>query len=197
MTRISRHRAIAAAAFLAAAPVLAGCGAGFDAITIQPYAPTEALSVKIVDENRHLAIPQAYFLGPDSGGALPAGASMPLHLYIVNHGREDDQLIGLGVDPSVGTAKVTAPVPLPVGKAAIVGRPSPTVMIEQLKKPFKGGESLKVQLQFQKAGVITLEVPVITRSREFTALPSPSGASAAPTPSPTPSATDTEGAGGH
>ncbi|GAA3443885.1 copper chaperone PCu(A)C [Planomonospora venezuelensis] len=196
MTRNSRHWAIAAAAFLAAAPALAGCGAGFDAITNQPYAPTEALSTKINDNGRNLSISQAYFLGPDSGGTLPAGQSTPLYLYVVNHGKEDDQLVGLGVDPGVGTAKVPAPVPLPVNKAATVGRPTPSIMIEQLKKPLKGGESVKVQLQFAKAGIVTLDVPVITRSREFTGLPAVPGASAAPTPTPTPTV-DHEGEGGH
>ncbi|GAA3121806.1 hypothetical protein GCM10010466_10920 [Planomonospora alba] len=196
MTRIGRHRAIAVAAFLAAATALTGCGAGHDAITNQHYAPTEATSVKV----NGLDISQAFFLGPDSGGTLPAGASTPLYLYVVNGTGQADQLVGLGVDPAVGTAKVTAPVPLPAGgaQAAVVGRPTPTIMIEQLKKPLRGGEELEVQLQFEKAGVVSLRVPVITRSREFATLPPAQGASAAPTPTPTPSATAEEhGEGDH
>ncbi|GGS88493.1 hypothetical protein GCM10010156_53710 [Planobispora rosea] len=196
MTRTNRHWAVAAAAFLAAAPALAGCGTGFDAITAQPYMPNEALSVKV--EDKDLKISQAYFLGPDSGGSLPAGGSTPLYLYMVNTGPQDDRLVGLGVDPALGTAKVPAPVTLPAfGKqAAVVGRPTPSIMVEQLKKPLKGGETIKVQLQFEKAGIVSLNVPVITRSREFTQLPAVPGASAAPTPTPTPTV-DVEGEGGH
>ncbi|MFC4061630.1 copper chaperone PCu(A)C [Planomonospora corallina] len=194
MTRIGRHRAIAAAAFLAAATALTGCGAGHDAITNQHYAPTEATSVTV----NGLNISQAFFLGPDSGGTLPVGASTPLHLYMVNSTPQADQLIALGVDPAIGTAKVTTPVPLPAGaqQAAVVGRPTPTVMIEQLKKPLRGGEELEVQLKFEKAGVITLRVPVITRSREFATL-SPAQGATTPSPTPTPSATEAHAEGDH
>ncbi|GAT66311.1 copper chaperone PCu(A)C [Planomonospora sp. ID91781] len=195
MTRNSRHRAIAAAAFLAAAPALAGCGAGFDAITTQPYAPTEATSVKV----KGLDITQAFLLGPDSGGTLPAGASTPLYLYMVNTTGQPDQLVGVGVDPALGTAKVPAPVPLPAGgkQAAVVGRPAHSIVIEQLKKPLRGGEEIQVQLQFEKAGIVPLRIPVVTRSREFATLPPAQGASAAPTPTPTPSATAEHGEGDH
>jgi copper(I)-binding protein len=195
VTRNSRHRAIAAAAFLAAAPALAGCGAGFDAITAQPYAPTEATSVKV----KGLDITQAFFLGPDSGGTLPAGASAPLYLYMVNTTGQPDQLVGVGVDPALGTAKVPAPVALPAGgkQAAVVGRPTPSIVIEQLKKPLRGGEEIQVQLQFEKAGIVPLRIPVVTRSREFATLPPAQGASAAPTPTPTPSAAAEHGEGDH
>ncbi|MEU8385138.1 copper chaperone PCu(A)C [Streptosporangium sp. NPDC048865] len=193
MTRNIRHRAVVAAAFLAAASVLAGCGAGSDAITNKPYSPTEALSVK----RNGIDISQAFFLGPDSGATLPAGGATPLYLSMVNTNAGSDQLVGLGVDPALGTAKVSAPVSLPHDQRVSVGRPTPTVFVEGLKKPLKGGESLKVQLQFANAGIVQLDIPVITRSREFTAYPQAPGASAAPTPSPTPSATAGDEHGGH
>ncbi|MFI6797269.1 copper chaperone PCu(A)C [Streptosporangium canum] len=191
MTRNSRHWAIAAAAFLAAAPVLTGCGAGFDAITSQPYSPTEATTAKV----RGIDISQAFFLGPDSGATLPSGGATPLYLSMVNTGQGPDRLLGVGVDPALGTAKVTAPVDLPVQQLVSVGKPTPTVLIEGLKKPLTGGESISVQLQFANAGIVPLTIPVITRSREFTQLPQAPGATAAPTPTPTPSAT-AEGAEG-
>ncbi|MER7211780.1 copper chaperone PCu(A)C [Streptosporangium sp. NPDC000239] len=198
MTRNSRHWAIAAAAFLAAAPVLAGCGAGSDAITSMPYTPTEALSVQV----KGIAVSQAFFLGPDSGSKLAEGGATPLYLSLLNTTKEADQLMGLGVDPAFGTAKVVSPVNLPVQQRVNVGKPTPTIMIEGLKKPLSGGESIPVQLQFARAGVITLTVPVITRSREFADLPqapastagaSPS-ASASPSPSTSPSAGATDAA---
>ncbi|WP_326635409.1 copper chaperone PCu(A)C [Streptosporangium sp. NBC_01755] len=191
MTRNSRHRAIAAAAFLAAALTLTGCGAGSDAITNMPYSPTEALSVKTKEG---IDISQAFFLGPDSGGTLPAGAATPLYLSLVNT-NGPDELVGLGVDPALGTAKVSAPVPLPQNQLVSVGKPTPTILIEGLKKPLRGGEAIPVQLQFANAGVVQLTIPVITRSREFTAYPQVPGASAAPTPTPTPSASAEEGHG--
>ncbi|MFF5245658.1 copper chaperone PCu(A)C [Streptosporangium sp. NPDC000095] len=195
MTRNIRHRAIVAAAFLAAASALAGCGAGSDAITNKPYAPTEALTVKA----NGIDISQAFFLGPDSGATLPEGAATPLYLSLINTNAGSDQLVGLGVDPALGTAKVSAPVPLPHNQRVSVGKPTPTILIEGLKKPLRGGEGVKVQLQFANAGIVQLTIPVITRSREFTAYPQAPGASAAPTPSATPSATATgeEHSSGH
>ncbi|GHE30746.1 hypothetical protein GCM10017673_36830 [Streptosporangium violaceochromogenes] len=178
MTSNSRHWAIAAAAFLAAAPVLAGCGAGSDAITNQPYSPTEATTAKV----RGIDISQAFFLGPDSGSTLAAGGAAPLYLSLVNTNSEADTLVGLGVDPAVGAAKVAFPVELPADKRVAVGRPTPTIMVQGLKKPLHGGESIQVQLQFANAGVIPLTIPVITRSREYGTLPQApeGGAPAAP-----------------
>ncbi|GAA2995626.1 copper chaperone PCu(A)C [Streptosporangium longisporum] len=198
MTRNSRHRAIVAAAFLAAVSALAGCGAGTDAITNRPYSPTEALTTKTP---QGIDISQAFFLGPDSGATLPAGGALPLYLSVVNTQAGTDQLVGLGVDPALGTAKVTAPVALPQNERVGVGRPTPTILIEGLKKPLRGGESIPVQLQFANAGIIQVRVPVITRSREYTAYPQAPGASAAPTPTPTPTpaatGAETSGTGGH
>ncbi|AWS40416.1 copper chaperone PCu(A)C [Streptosporangium sp. 'caverna'] len=184
MTRISRHRVIAAAAFLAAAPALAGCGAGSDAITNQPYAPTEALTTQAKGIN----ISQAFFLGPDSGTTIAAGAATPLYLSVVNTNQAPDQLVGIGVDSALGTAKVSSPVTLPVQTRVSIGNPTPSILIEGLKKPLRGGESIQVQLQFANAGLVPLTIPVITRSREFTSLPQAPGVSAAPTPTPTASA---------
>ncbi|MEU4833363.1 copper chaperone PCu(A)C [Streptosporangium sp. NPDC023615] len=188
MTRNSRHRAIVAAAFLAAAPALAGCGAGTDAITNKPYAPTEALTTKTP---QGIDISQGFFLGPDSGATLAEGGAVPLYLSVVNTQAGTDQLVGMGVDPALGTAKVNAPVALPQNERVSVGRPTPTILIEGLKKPLRGGESIPVQLQFANAGIVQVMVPVITRSREYTAYPQAPSAPAS-TPAATPGATTSE-----
>ncbi|MFF5211626.1 copper chaperone PCu(A)C [Streptosporangium sp. NPDC000396] len=193
MTRNSRHWAIAAAAFLAAAPVLAGCGAGFDAITNKPYSATEAATTRL----KGIEVSQAFFLGPDSGAVLAQGGATPLYLSLVNTNASADTLVGVGIDPSLGTAKVTAPIPLPVQQRVSVGKPTPTVLVEGLKKPLSGGESVKVQLQFANAGIVPMDIPVITRSREFSQLPQAPGATPAPTPTPTPSATTEHAEGDH
>ncbi|WP_433251145.1 copper chaperone PCu(A)C [Streptosporangium sp. CA-135522] len=187
MTRNRRHWAIAAAAFLAAAPLLAGCGAGSDANTNQPYSPTEALTAKV----NGIDISQAFFLGPDSGATLSEGGATPLYLSVVNTNQSPDRLVGVGIDPALGAAKVTTAVDLPVEKRVSVGKPTPTIVIEGLKKPLRGGESIPVQLQFANAGLVPLTIPVITRSREFGQLPQAPNTGAAPaeTPAPTPSTT--------
>ncbi|MFG1753459.1 copper chaperone PCu(A)C [Streptosporangium sandarakinum] len=186
MTRNSRRWAIAAAAFLAAAPVLAGCGTGEDANTSKPYHPTEAVTVR----QNGIDISQAFFLGPEPGSKIQAGGAIPLYMSLVNSARTADQLVGVGIDPAVGTAKIPAPVELKTGQGVRIGTPTPTIVVEGLKQPLGGGESIKIQLQFANAGIIPVTVPVITRSREFATLaPAPGGDQ-----SSTPSASPSEGA---
>ncbi|MEU4542320.1 copper chaperone PCu(A)C [Nonomuraea dietziae] len=184
----SRRWIIAAAAFLAA-PVLAGCAAGFDANTNQPYAPNEAAAL-IQDGSygtRGIKIPQAFVLGPDSGAKLAQGGSAPVYLHVVNTNGAADQLVGVLAE-GLGNVKLAAPIALPSNQGVNTGKPTPQIMIEGLTKPLSGGESVKLDLQFANAGVVPVTVPVITRSREYTAYPMPPGATPAP-PAPTPSAT--------
>ncbi|MBB3728788.1 copper chaperone PCu(A)C [Nonomuraea dietziae] len=184
----SRRWIIAAAAFLAA-PVLAGCAAGFDANTNQPYAPNEAAAL-IQDGSygtRGIKIPQAFVLGPDSGAKLAQGGSAPVYLHVVNTNGAADQLVGV-VAEGLGNVKLAAPIALPSNQGVNTGKPTPQIMIEGLTKPLSGGESVKLDLQFANAGVVPVTVPVITRSREYMAYPMAPGATPAP-PKPTPSAT--------
>ncbi|MEO3799321.1 copper chaperone PCu(A)C [Nonomuraea sp. B1E8] len=184
---------VVAAAFLAA-PVLAGCGAGFDATTNQPYAPNEAqvLIEKGAYGTRGIHIPQAFILGPDSGAQLAWRGSAPVYLNILNKSDAPDTLEKVSAG-GMGEVKVTAPIQLPVGQLVNTGKPTPQIMLESIPKSLRGGESIKLDLQFAKAGVVSMNVPVVTRSREFQHYPPAPNATPAPTPTPTPSATAEEG----
>ncbi|MEV0581460.1 copper chaperone PCu(A)C [Nonomuraea sp. NPDC050310] len=191
----SRRWIIAAAAFLAA-PVLAGCSAGFDANTNKPYQPVEGAALIEADGSaygsRGLSIPQAFVLGPDSGAQLTQGGSAPLYLNLLSYA--GDTLQDAASD--LGTIKVTAPVQLPAGKLVDTGKPTPQLMITGLTKALRGGESARIKLRFATAGEVDLTVPVVTRSREYTAYPMPPGATPAPTPSATPTPSEAS-SGGH
>ncbi|MFI6742092.1 copper chaperone PCu(A)C [Nonomuraea sp. NPDC050451] len=188
----SRRWIVVAAAFLAA-PVLAGCGAGFDATTNKPYAPNEA---QALIENgaygtRGIQIPQAFILGPDSGAQLAWRGSAPIYLNILNTAGAPDTLEAVSAG-SMGTVKVTAPIQLPSNQLVNTGKPTPQIMLEAIPKSLRGGESIKLDLQFANAGIVSLNVPVVTRSREFKDYPPAPNATAAPTPTPTPSASASE-----
>ncbi|MEV4115824.1 copper chaperone PCu(A)C [Nonomuraea sp. NPDC049695] len=188
----SRRWIVVAAAFLAA-PVLAGCGAGFDANTNKPYAPNEA---GVLIENgaygtRGIQIPQAFILGPDSGAQLAWRGSAPIYLNILNTAGAPDTLEAVNAG-SMGTAKVTAPIQLPSNQLVNTGKPTPQIMLEAIPKSLRGGESIKLDLQFANAGIVSLNVPVVTRSREFKDYPAAPNATPAATPSPTPSASASE-----
>ncbi|GAA0390959.1 hypothetical protein GCM10009530_47750 [Microbispora corallina] len=184
MTSSSRRRAIAVAALLAAAiPALAACGAGFSANTNTPYAPNEA-GVLIQDSGsgksygkNGVMIPQAFILGPESGGQIAAGGSAAVYITMLNSTGAPDTLTGIVADQQLATSvKVASPVELQPGTLA----KTPGVTLDGIKKPLLGGESVNLTLQFKNAGDIALAVPVVARSREFATL--------SPAPSPTPSA---------
>ncbi|PZG41024.1 hypothetical protein C1I98_22055 [Spongiactinospora gelatinilytica] len=199
MTRTSRRWAIAAAAFLAA-PVLAGCAAGFDATTVKHYSPTEARATTV----RGIQISQGFVLGPEPGGKLPKGGSAPVYLSLTNIEQQDDQLVGVAVN-NAGTVKLAAPIVLPrdkrvstsgaaaPGATPTAGTAGPPLVIEGLTKELAGGEYIAMSLQFANAGAVDLTLPVVARSREFaTWAPAPAPTTQqTPTTGPTPAATAT------
>ncbi|MFI6320916.1 copper chaperone PCu(A)C [Nonomuraea sp. NPDC050556] len=182
-----------AAAALIAAPVLSGCAVGADANTNKPYAPNEAAAL-IHDGaygTRGIKIPQAFVLGPDAGAQLAKGGSAPVYIQVINTNGAPDTLQAV-VAEGAGTAKLAAPIALPRDTAVNTGKPSPQILIEGLTAPLSGGESIRLHLQFQNAGAVTINAPVITRSREFKDLPAAPGATPAPiVATPSPSATPT------
>jgi copper(I)-binding protein len=186
----SRRWIVVAAAFLAA-PVLAGCGAGFDATTNKPYAPNEAQV--LIENGRYgsksgIHIPQAFILGPDSGAQLPWRGSAPIYLNILNTSGTPDTLQAVNAG-DMGQVKVATPIQLPSNQLVNTGKPNPQLMLEAIPKSLRGGETVKLDLQFANAGTISLNVPVVTRSREFATYPPAPGATPAATPTPTPSPT--------
>jgi copper(I)-binding protein len=192
----SRRWIVAAAAFLVA-PVIAGCSAGFDANTNKPYSPNEAgvLFDQSADKygTRGIYIPQAFILGPDSGAQLPWHGFAPLYLNILNTNGAPDTLTAVNAG-TMATAKVSAPIQLPPDQLVNTGKPSPQIMLEGLSTSLRGGESIRLDLQFANAGVVSMDVPVVTRSREFKDYPPAPDATAAPTPSASPSETASEAA---
>ncbi|NUW38226.1 copper chaperone PCu(A)C [Nonomuraea sp. SMC257] len=178
-----------------AAPVLAGCSAGFGANTNKPYAPNEAgvlIEQGKYGSPRGVQIPQAFILGPDSGAQLAWRGSAPIYLNIINTAGAPDTLTAVSAG-SLGTVKVATPIQLPPNQLVNTGKPTPQLVLESLAKSLRGGETVRLDLTFANAGVVSMNVPVITRSREFKDYPPAPGATAAPTPTPTPSATASEG----
>lgn len=191
MTRTSRPRVFVVAALLAVAPALAACGAGNDANMAQPYTPTEAAE----KSQNGITVAQAFILGPEPGQTLPAGSAAPLYLTMVNGNQNADQLTGITTDAqAASSAKASAPIALPPQTLVKSANPAPQILIEGIRKPLLGGESMRLTLQFQNAGAITMDVPVITRSREFATLqPAPNSSPTAATeatPTPTDGATE-------
>jgi copper(I)-binding protein len=175
-------------AAVALVPVLAGCEAGSNAPVLHWHPPTNGASATIHEGGGEIAIRNAFILGAPVNATLPAGSSAGLFVGLVNTGPRD-RLVSISA-PSAATS-VTLPkggVALEQDQSALLTGPEPRLILTGLTRSLAGGTYIKVLLTFQKAGSVSLDVPVLSRSDSFATF------SPAPTVSPTPTAS---AKGGH
>ena len=174
---------VAAAALI---PAIAGCEAGLNAPTQQWHQPTPGASA-IVDNT--MRVNNMFVLGPIPGLKIPPGASAGV-FFALNNSGPFDRLISITAPGSASSVRV------PVGGITI-GRdqsllftgPSPRVLLQGLSRTLHGGQYVRMNLNFQNAGHVTMLVPVMPRAAYYvTYSPAPHPV---PTPTLTPSATAT------
>jgi copper(I)-binding protein len=172
-------------AIAALVPVLAGCEAGNNAPTLE-FHPTSDGAGTVHDG---IAIRDVFVLGAPLGSRLVKGQSAGLFLALVNNGSAD-KLLSISAPGSAQS--VTLPgggVSLASQQAVLLTGPAPEVILNDLTKALTGGSAIRVILNFEKAGSVTLEVPVMPRAQYY--------ATFSPAPSPTPSPTATAVKGNH
>jgi hypothetical protein len=173
--RLPRRLLIVAAAALV--PAVAGCEAGSNAPTLHWHFPTDGAGAKVQD----ITISNVFVLGAPASGALPAGQSASLYFGLVNIG-SPDRLLSI---QAPGTANsVTLPggaITLGTNNRVLLAGPKPEAVLDGLTRPLTGGSVLTVILHFQRAGSVSLRVPVIPQSAAY--------ATFSPAPSPTPTQT--------
>jgi len=178
-------RRLLAGVAVALIPVLAGCEAGTNAPTNNPHPASDGAQADLYG----IAIRNVFVLGPAPSASLPVGGSTGLFLALVNTGTSPDTLL------SISAPGVAASVRLPGGAVSLAQQqpvyltgPAPQVILGGLTQPLNGGQSIQVTMSFEKAGSITLDVPVLPRADAY--------ATFLPVPSPTPSPTGTTKAAG-
>ncbi len=179
--RRALRRACAVAA-VALIPVLAGCEAGSNAPVLHWHPPTNGASATIKGDGGEIAVRDGFVLGAAPNATLPAGSSAAIFMGIVNTGRLD-RLVKITA-PGVATS-VTLPaggVVLRQYQSAPLTGPAPKVILTGLTRSLASGTYVKVFLTFQKAGTVSMDLPVEARF-DFYATYSPAPAS--PTPSTT------------
>jgi copper(I)-binding protein len=144
-------------------PAIAGCEAGLNAPTLEFHQPSGS-AYATVDG---IKISNAFVLGaPD--GSVPPGSSASMFLSLFNGGTDNDKLLSVSAPGTAATVKVTGgTVSLPVNSLVDLAGPEPSVVLSNLAKPLDSGGAIPVQLDFQHAGVVTLEVPVQPQSSEY------------------------------
>lgn len=172
-TTVARRLLIGAIALLV--PALAGCEAGLNAPTLDFHPASNGAST--VENN--ISINNVFVLGGTGSTAVPKGGSAALFIALYNGGSQDDRLLGIAAPGSASSVKVASgSVNLPPGAAVNLTGPEPKVVLTGVTKALSGGETIEVILDFARAGVVTLQVPVEPHSYYY-------GSYSPPAPTPT------------
>jgi copper(I)-binding protein len=177
---LRRACAVAAVALI---PVLAGCEAGSDAPVLHWHPPTNGASATIVTGRGEIAIRNAFILGAAPPSVtLPAGSSASMFVGLVNTGPRD-RLVKVSAPGSATSVTLPAGgVLLERDHSALLTGPAPELVLTGLTRSLVSGSYVRVLLTFQRAGTVTLTLPVIDRADSYATF------SPAPTPTPTASA---------
>jgi hypothetical protein len=187
-------RDLAVVAAVGLVPAIAGCEAGNNAPTQQWHQPTPGASAVV---NNTLRINNMFVLGPVPGSTLSRGASAGVFLALSNDGAPD-RLISMTA-PGAATSVQVPAGGIRVGsrQSLLLTGPAPRVLLEHLSRTLNGGQFIRVNMEFQNAGFVSLRVPVLPRAGAYgTFSPAPLFLHPKVTPSPlvsggTPSATPT------
>jgi len=180
-------RGLAAVAAAGLIPAIAGCEAGANAPTQQWYQPTPGASAIVNDT---LRINNMFVLGPAPGFSLPRGATAGVFLALTNDG-VPDRLISITAPTAATSIRVPAGgISLGHMQSLFLSGPSPRVLLVHLTRILNGGQYVRVNMNFQNAGHVSLLVPVMPRATFYTTFsPAPvllrPNIPASPTPSPT------------
>jgi hypothetical protein len=181
--RAKLPRRLLIAAVAALIPALAGCEAGANAPTQQWHPPTNGAGTVV----HGIAIRDMFVLGAEPPAALAAGQSAGLFLALYNTG-SPDRLLSMSAPGTATSVQLPGgAVNLAPGKEVLLSGPEPEVILTGLTRELPGGGSLPVVMNFQNAGRVVLDVPVLAQAQYYSTFsPAPS-----PSPSPSPKATPT------
>jgi len=157
----TRRLALVAAAALI--PVLAGCEAGNNAPTLSFHYPTDAAGTTVGD----LGISNVFVVGAPLGRSLNPGQSAGLFMAMVNLKGAPDTLLSVSAPGTAASVTLPGTTRVAYGHPVYFTGPRPQVVLTNLMRTVTSGSSIRVVLTFQKAGPITLLVPVFARATHY------------------------------
>jgi copper(I)-binding protein len=154
-----RSRALPAAALVAGALLLSGCGTGLQATTYtNEKAPRDFAVASVADlEVRNLGIAP-----PTVGQTFTSADTATLSGSVINTGTQDDELIGVETDAAGSATLQVAGAAVPsVPVAAGTDASTWTASLSGLTGTLRVGQYISVTLVFAKAGRLAdLQVPI-------------------------------------
>jgi len=187
--------ALTVAGAVAFAPVMSGCAAGRTPQTAMPTQLTEGINVTVPQRAKkpEIDIRNMFVLGPAAGTAAAPGSSVPLYATFINQvqGRPD-RLVSVSSPDITGAQIAGNAVTLPAATAQggqavrLFTQPgqTPQVVLQGIRTRLFGGEYIELTLRFERAGSITVPVPVVPAQGEF--------ASYSPVPTASPASSPTQ-----
>jgi hypothetical protein len=154
---LARGRAVRTAAAVAVTALLAGCAAGFEATSVEPYAPSDG----IMADSGQIRVLNALVVATStlSSGVISA--------TIVNRGEVDDRLTGI-TSPD-GTVDLTGRGDLPAADAVPLGAETdPSATISGLTK--LPGETITLRVTFRRADPVTIHTVVVPATGDYASI---------------------------
>ena len=169
-------RGLAVAAVAALVPAVAGCEAGASSPTQQWHQPTPGASAQV----SNITINNAFVLGAPPASVLPAGSSAGMFLALTNIGGATDRLVSITAPGAARSVLIPkGGISLASEHAVYLQGPSPRIVLRGITRPLNGGTDIPIVLNFQNAGSVTLQVPVMPRAADYaTYSPAPASPSA-------------------
>jgi copper(I)-binding protein len=173
---------LAAAALL---PGIAGCEAGMNAPTQRWHQPTAGTSAVV---NNAIRINNLFVLGPPVGSSIGAGGAAGMFFSLANDGGAD-RLLTISAPGAASLVRLPhGGISLAAQQSVLLTGPVPKVVLENLTRSLAGGQVIRVVLNFQNAGSVTLSVPVMPLADFYSTYSAPPVV-ASPSPTPTTSVT--------
>jgi hypothetical protein len=163
-------------------PLIASCEAGTNAPTQEWHQPTPGAAAVV---NNTLRINNVFVLGPAPGFTLPRGASAGMFFALANNGAPD-RLISITA-PGAATAVRVPATGISLGRqqSLFLTGPQPRVLLVHLTRTLGGGQFVRMIMDWQNAGRVSLLVPVMPRATYYaTYSPAPLFLTPKPTVSP-------------
>jgi copper(I)-binding protein len=152
-----------------ASPLIAGCGAGFEAPSQQVYQPADGVTVR----SGMVYVVNALVVTDGDGNGTVVVA-------LINQADEPDQLISLTAEDTAGGSVEVAPVPpdfeLPAGESV---QTAETGTLRLSSPELRPGGLVTLTFEFEQAAPVAVEVPVLPQSTDYADVEvnSPSGSS--------------------
>ena len=154
-----------------AAAVLTGCGAGFDATSLKPYAPADG----VITSSGDVRALNVLVVGPPEAPEAGGSSSGVVVMSLANTGTRPDRLSA--IDTDAGSVTLAAPVPLPPGSAVPFSHDTEhSAVISGLTT--RAGEAIELTLQFARAEPITVRTIVMPATGDYAEVTAPATLSA-------------------